>query len=120
MAELLLRIVDKIGSTPAKDILSSKAGDVVVVCPDGWEWSQMELSSPAWKIIKMPGVDPAALNDLVRIGNGRRRDRKIDLSGPAAVRLLAAPNPLVLTPAQITIVMALRVTKPALAPIVLG
>lgn len=44
--ELLVRIVDK---GPHDN--QSKAGDVIAICPDGWEWSQAERTNPDWIII---------------------------------------------------------------------
>jgi hypothetical protein len=73
MAELLLRGIDNDGPESAV----YKAGDTVVVRPDGWSWGRREdwpvsLGGEFW-IIKLPGVDPAALDyltkpDTVRVG----------------------------------------------------
>ena len=56
MAELLLRVNDKIGSTPALDARCTKRGDVIVVMPDGHVWGEREKDSPDWRIVKLPNV----------------------------------------------------------------
>lgn len=28
-------------------------GDVICICPDGWEWSQAELSHPGWMVVSV-------------------------------------------------------------------
>ncbi len=57
MAELLVRVVDKINhDDPYLDAKCLKAGDVVVVCPDGWVWGREELANPEWRIVRVPGL----------------------------------------------------------------
>lgn len=56
MAELLVRTVDNINPDAEMDYLSSKRGDVIVVMPDGWQWSKAEAKSSIWEIVKAPGV----------------------------------------------------------------
>lgn len=56
MAEFLIRVVDKTGSDVYKDTKLLKAGDIVVVQPDGWEWASEELRNPDWRILKCPKV----------------------------------------------------------------
>ncbi len=57
MAELLVRVKDKVNpDSPQLDAKCLKAGDVVVACPDGWEWSELEKSNPDWLIVKVPGM----------------------------------------------------------------
>lgn len=56
MAELLVRVVDKVNSDPYLDVHCTKRGDVIAVCPDGWRWGSGELNNPAWRIVKLPGV----------------------------------------------------------------
>lgn len=51
MAELLVRVIDKPGADP--NLVHSKAGDVIVACPDGWHWSEEERSNPEWRIISV-------------------------------------------------------------------
>lgn len=57
MSELLVRVVDKINEDPLLNSKCTKRGDVIVVCPDGWEWSVEERSNPNWRIIKMPDMN---------------------------------------------------------------
>lgn len=56
MAELLVRIADKVPADDPRARLFLRAGEVVVVCPDGWTWSAAEQTNPHWKIIKLPKV----------------------------------------------------------------
>lgn len=102
MAELLIRVKDKTNADdPDADRLCSKRGDVVVVCPDGHPWSEAERTAPYWRIVKLPGIDPADLDELIRpeiddtppepgqppMRLLRRRAAALDLDAlPAAVR----------------------------------
>jgi hypothetical protein len=56
MCELLVRTVDKVTADKFMDNLLTKAGDVIVVRPDGWAWSEIERTAPFWTIIKVPGA----------------------------------------------------------------
>lgn len=62
MAELLVRVIDKINDDPVLNTKCMKRGDVVVVCPDGWGWSKEELTNPFWRIIKMPNLSMEEAN----------------------------------------------------------
>lgn len=67
MAELLIRVKDKHNpDDPAADLLCTKRGDVIVVCADGHPWSERERTSVEWRILMLPGIDPADLADLTR------------------------------------------------------
>lgn len=67
MAELLIRVKDKRNQDdPIADRLCTKRGDVIVVCADGHPWSERERTSVDWRILMLPGIDPAYLADLVR------------------------------------------------------
>jgi len=104
MAEMLLRVVDKINDTDdALNAQCTKRGDVIVICPDGWPWSETERTSPDWKIVKVPGV---AVDDLTgflaeepgdRLTNPRlrRRGKTFDVqawetAGSSALSLVQA------------------------------
>lgn len=63
--ELLLRVVDKTHTDPYVDVTHTKRGDVVVVCPDGWPWGDMEKSNPDWRILKWPDLLQADAESLV-------------------------------------------------------
>lgn len=52
MAELLVRVIDKINDDFYKNCQCTKRGDVIAVKPDGWLWSSEELRNPDWRIIK--------------------------------------------------------------------
>lgn len=65
MAELLVRVVDKVNPDFYKNIQCTKRGDVILVQPDGWTWGKKELSNPDWRILALPGVDPADLSGLL-------------------------------------------------------
>lgn len=52
MAEILIRVRDKEGHNP----LLPGEHEVVVVCPDGWGWSHLELSNPDWRVVLLPGM----------------------------------------------------------------
>lgn len=55
-----------------------KSGSYIVACPDGWQWSPLELAHPAWKIVKVPitVIECEALCDRTRFS--------IDVAGLAA------------------------------------
>jgi hypothetical protein len=61
MAELLVRVVDRVGANVYQDAKLTKRGDVIAVCPDGWPWGTTELANPEWRIVRVPGVAPEAL-----------------------------------------------------------
>lgn len=60
MAEILLRVHDKVNDDLYLDCKCTKRGDVIVVSPDGWNWGTEERSLPFYRIVKMPGVSVAA------------------------------------------------------------
>lgn len=62
MCEILLRVVDKVGTDPYNNSKLLKAGDVVMIVPDGWAWGTEELGHPDWRIISLPlvSVDAAS------------------------------------------------------------
>jgi hypothetical protein len=57
MAELLLRVVSKTAPGDIRrDTKLTKRGDVIVAKPDGWRWVGRELTSPQWRILKVPAL----------------------------------------------------------------
>jgi hypothetical protein len=54
MPEMLVRVVDRGGVDAKKGYGDSKAGDVIAVCPDGWEWTKLERENPDWRIVRVP------------------------------------------------------------------
>ena len=93
MAEILLRVVDKGPSD-----ITSKAGDVLSVCPDSWAWSTEELTNPAWRIVSvnvLQSTIDAVLtpgNDAVTGRQKRLRDWTVDFT--------KAPDPSLFTGAR--------------------
>lgn len=57
MSELLLRVTDKINPDFYLNTHCTKRGDVIVVAPDGWSWSALELTLPFWRILKVPALN---------------------------------------------------------------
>lgn len=53
MSEILVRVVDKTHPDIIKDVQLLKSGDVVVIMPDNWSWSEMELTNPEWRILNV-------------------------------------------------------------------
>jgi len=51
--EILLRVHEKAHENRN---LMCAAGDVVVVCPDGWQWSELERKQPFWRILRIVGM----------------------------------------------------------------
>ena len=56
MAEMLIRVIDKIGDDIYHSARLTKRGDVITAAPDGWPWSKEELSAPFWRVVKLPHV----------------------------------------------------------------
>src|SRR5690606_17653855 len=66
MCEVLLRVIDKSDPDPKIDSKCLKAGDVVVIREDDWNWSEMEKTAPFWRIVRIVGmsVEEATLEFL--------------------------------------------------------
>ena len=56
MAELFVRLVDKVHPDPYRDVHCLKRGDVVVACPDGWSWGRLERASMDHLIVSVPAL----------------------------------------------------------------
>jgi len=66
MAELLVRIVDKINSSDSYlNTQCLKRGDVVVVQENDWDWSLAELAGNPWTVIKFPDGSVSAANSYL-------------------------------------------------------
>lgn len=80
MAEVLIQFVDKVPSTDPKYVENYRIGDVIDIKPDGWGWTPRELTNPSWRVIKLPGIDPALLDVLLGvefdIALGKIRNRR--------------------------------------------
>lgn len=59
MAELLIRVVDKIHDDFYRNTKMTKRGDVIAAKPDGWPWGKDELNDPRWRIVCLPGISLA-------------------------------------------------------------
>lgn len=66
MCELLVRVVDKINPDPYLNVGLTKRGDVIAVCPNGWNWGTAELSNPEWRIICLPNVTETEVASLLQ------------------------------------------------------
>jgi hypothetical protein len=135
MAEFLIRVHDKTNPNSIyEDVRCMKRGDVVVVCEDGWPWSQKELTAPYWRIVKVPGMPMEEAQALTTPELGdinvnrmlRRRAFKLDVDNvnlPNAIRSWLADD----TRAQPTLTVTLSrarglktLKQPAADPNVIG
>lgn len=115
MAELLIRVLEREGAPVGR----LKAGDVVAVARDGHHWTDVELNNPEWRIVKVIGVDPSVLNELLepRMSADRMqpidmRARQIDLAGPWIQSAIASGQVITVTPAMRAKFLALRRARP--------
>lgn len=114
MCEILLHYTDKVTNADPKYAHNYLSGDVIAICPDGWGWSQAELTNPNWRLIKMPGQLPELWTvltmprfDPLTQALVRKRNQYVNLGAkvPGAVRNQIKNNQvLTLTPAQIALV----------------
>lgn len=66
MCEMLLNVVDIINSDSVYlDAKLPKAGNVIDVEADGWNWGNMELTLPQFRIFKAPGLDQTFFEPLL-------------------------------------------------------
>lgn len=56
MSEIIIRAKNKSNADPYANAKLFQRGDVIAVCADGWGWSVAELTSPEWRIAKLPNV----------------------------------------------------------------
>lgn len=56
MAELLIRVADKVSTDFYNNARITKRGDVIVVSPNGWPWGAEERTAPFWRILALPNV----------------------------------------------------------------
>ena len=66
MCELLVRVVDKINSNPYLNVQLTKRGDVIAICPDGWNWGTEELAHEDWRIICLPNVPESEMASFLQ------------------------------------------------------
>jgi hypothetical protein len=131
MAEVLIRVVDKVNPTdPAKDQLCFKAGDVIHVAPDGWGWGSEEVTNPDWRIVKLPGFDPALLADLLEsqtVVQGdvthivRKRAKCLDVSDSVVQQYINSGQVITIElTAQQQALLTKKLTKPIAGIVVVG
>jgi hypothetical protein len=66
MAEIAIRTTDRpMSGNPRVDRHRSVRGCVLDIRPDGWQWGPMELNSPDWRIVKLPGLDATLLTQFI-------------------------------------------------------
>jgi len=80
-SELLVRRTDKVSIDKVEDSIILKRGDVVVVCPSPWNWSQAELNNPNWIIIKSDMSYEEATTFMTPQKGDRRIDPALKLRG---------------------------------------
>ena len=130
MAEMLVRVVDKISADPYLNAKLTKRGDVISVQPDGWVWGKEEQKNPDWRIVKLPGVSVTNASQFVApekdadLKNPSRvlqsRAARLDLDnlplGIAAVMAdIKRRNPTARTSLTAQDLAALKISKPPLA-----
>ena len=66
MAEILLRVADKINTNSIYlDAWCTKRGDVIVVQDDGWPWGSKEVNNPDWVVLQLPLVNHLDIDYLI-------------------------------------------------------
>lgn len=96
MAELLVRVQDKVNADLDLDLQCTKRGDVIAACPDGWPWSEAERTAPYWRIFKIPALPldealtlttPELPADPLNPGRLRKRAQYLDVDAILASAL---------------------------------
>jgi hypothetical protein len=86
--EFVLQYRSETTGDPYVDCQRLQPGDVIDYRPDGWQWSELELTNPDWRLFRIPGISDAESGSLLteepgdRITNRmlQRRAFFIDLS----------------------------------------
>ena len=63
MAELLIRVMDKAKTTKHNGRYHTKAGDVIVVKPDGHRWGRKEVIDP-YRVFQLPDYPAWMFSDV--------------------------------------------------------
>lgn len=102
MAELLIRVTDKINPDFYLNCQCTKRGDVIDVRPDGWPWGTLDQTQPFWRILKVPALsvsEAAALlapeldtDPLHPSRTLQRRAFKWDFDAAAALGVVLPPS----------------------------
>jgi hypothetical protein len=83
--EFLFPVVDQAAAVDA-----FKAGDIIDYHPDGWPWTQRELTNPNWRIVRVDVLQStvdAFMSTLVPQAGAKGRQREYQLV------LASLPNP---------------------------
>lgn len=95
-SELLVRRTDKVSLDKVEDSIILKRGDVVVVCPSPWNWSQAELNNPNWIVVKSDMTYEEATTYISPQKGDRRIDPALKLRAKSidldAIKLLLLPQ----------------------------
>jgi hypothetical protein len=74
--------------------MHSQAGDVIAICPDGWAWSEAELTNPDWRIVRAPllPIECVALlaSSLPEALVKRRRMKRLALAADSRIATFMA------------------------------
>lgn len=66
MCEIIFFVRDKFNPEDVyADVKCYKRGHVIMVKPAGWPWTELELTNPDWRILKLPNVTEAQAASLV-------------------------------------------------------
>ena len=87
MAEMLVRVVDKIGADVYKNAQCTKRGDVIVAQADGWGWGTQEQVNPHYRIVKLPGDALPTDRESVFYLNVREIPPKTDVQNAIQIAL---------------------------------
>ena len=138
MAELLVRVIDKVNEDFYLNLKCTKRGDVIVACPDGWAWGKEEVRDPNYRIFQIPDMTLSEalalcspeidINPETPSRTLQRRMAKLDLDNaslPTAIKDFLADGSrrvaALTVPLAIAEVRALKVVKPTVAdPAIFG
>ena len=108
-------------------LMQTKAGDVVVIVPDGHQWGREEVSNPDWRVLQLPGLAAEALSDTTEIRmnerNGRptaRRLRYFDVSDEWLRGVLASGQVIQFTDGDAARLLGLRRVRNDDLPVMVG
>lgn len=65
MCEFAVVVVDTVNTDFYLNCQCYKAGDVIEVVPDGWNWGKLDLSFANWRVIKFPGLPASAMTQFL-------------------------------------------------------
>lgn len=110
--ELLIDLTGRVGS--ASPDTDWQAGDVIVVCPDGWPWSETERTNPRWLILKCPTLARTEGDSMMApmlplsLTPGERLQRRQFQLGPIALAALKQSGTTTVTLLQLRAMRALK------------